>query len=74
MLTFPTLLEAAPIAPIGVLRAQLLAPTTIDWLIPSTAPLGEDLHGVANRVFLLSHYVVPVSEAAFSSRYFKYKV
>jgi len=74
MLTVPTSLEVAAIASIGILRAQLFAAAPI--FRPATPPalLGEDVNRVAERVFLLSHYATPALAAAFSCKYFKYKV
>ena len=75
MLTVPTSLEASAIASIGILRAQLFASAPILRLISTPALLGEDFHRIANCVFLLSHcYANPALAAAFSCRYFVYKV
>jgi len=73
MLTFPTILEAAAITPVGIFRAQLLGTTPVFGLVPTTALLGEDLHRVADSVFLCSHYDVAAVDAASSCKYFKYK-
>lgn len=74
MLTVPTSLEVPAIASVGILRAQLFAAPPIFWLATPPALLGEDINGVAERVFLLLHYAIPALEAAFSCKYFKYKV
>lgn len=75
MLTVPTSLEVPAITPVGILRAQLFAATPVFGLVASTALLGEDFHGVSDCVFLLSHcYATAAFAAAFSCKYFKYKV
>ena len=75
MLTVPTSLEVPAIASIGILRAQLFTATPILRLVATPALLGEDFHRVADCVFLLSHcYANPAFAAAFSCKYFKYKV
>lgn len=61
MLINPTILEAAPITPIGVFRAQLFATTPILRLATSTALLGEDLNRIADSVFFLGHQTMPFS-------------
>ena len=74
MLTVPTSLEVPAIASIGILRAQLLTATPVFRLIATPALLGEDVNGVAEKVFLLCHRAMPAFAAAFSCKYFKYKV
>lgn len=74
MLTVPTSLEVPAIASIGILWAKLLASTPILRLVATPALLGEDVNGVAEKVFLLCHRAMPAFAAAFSCKYFKYKV
>ena len=74
MLTVPTSLEVSAIASVGILRAQLFAASPILRLISTPALLGEDVNGVAEKVFLLCHRSIPAFAAAFSCKYFKYKV
>lgn len=74
MLTFPTSLEAAPVSPVGILRAQLFTAAPVFRLASPTALLCEDFHRIADCIFLLRHYAAPASLAAFSCKYFIYKV
>ncbi len=74
MLTVPTSLEVPAIASICILRAQLFAAAPILRLASTPALLGEDINGIAEEVFLLCHRAIPALEAAFSCKYFKYKV
>ena len=74
MLTVPTSLEVPAIASIGILWAQLLTAAPILRLVATPALLSEDVNGVAEKVFLLCHRAMPAFAAAFSCKYFKYKV
>ena len=74
MLTVPTSLEVSAIASVGILRAKLFAAAPIFRLATPPALLGEDINGVAEKVFLLCHRAIPAFAAAFSCKYFKYKV